>query len=166
VGTATSLAVKATDTAGGTLSYTATGLPAGLTLNTATGVISGTPTTAATSTVTVTATDSTGPSGQTSFTWTISGTGGGCTAAQLLGNPGFETGTAPPWSTSTSVIYHGTQQTPRTGSYDAWLDGYGTTHTDTLSQQVSIRPAARPRPCRTGCTSTPPRPAPAAPTTS
>ena len=28
-----------------------------------------------------------------------------------------------------------------TGTWDAWLDGYGTTHTDTLSQTVTI-PAA------------------------
>jgi hypothetical protein len=27
---------------------------------------------------------------------------------------------------------------PRTGTRDAWLDGYGTTHTDTLSQSVTI----------------------------
>jgi hypothetical protein len=26
----------------------------------------------------------------------------------------------------------------RSGSYDAWLDGYGTTHTDTLSQSVTL----------------------------
>jgi aminopeptidase S len=28
--------------------------------------------------------------------------------------------------------------TPHSGSYFAWLDGYGTTHTDTLSQTVTI----------------------------
>ena len=27
---------------------------------------------------------------------------------------------------------------PHAGSYDAWLDGYGTTHTDTLTQSVTI----------------------------
>jgi hypothetical protein len=27
---------------------------------------------------------------------------------------------------------------PHSGNWDAWLDGYGTTHTDTLSQTVSI----------------------------
>jgi len=109
-------------------------------INTTSGVISGTPTTAGTSLVTVTATDSTGPSGSTSFTWTVStsGGGGGCTAAQLLGNPGFETGTASPWTTSASVIFSGTKQPARTGSWVAWLDGYGTTHTDTLSQAVTL----------------------------
>jgi hypothetical protein len=36
------------------------------------------------------------------------------------------------------VIGTGTGYTPRTGSYNAWLDGYGSTHTDTLSQSVTI----------------------------
>ena len=36
------------------------------------------------------------------------------------------------------MVYSGTKEPARTGSYDAWLDGYGTTHTDTLSQQVTI----------------------------
>jgi PKD repeat protein len=63
---------------------------------------------------------------------------GGCVAAQLLGNPGFETGAAAPWSATASVISNHTQEPPHGGSWDAWLDGYGTTHTDTLSQAVSI----------------------------
>jgi hypothetical protein len=137
VGTATSLQVSATDTAGGTLSYGATGLPAGLSINTSTGLISGTPTTAGSYTPTVTATDSTGPSGSTSFTWTITAAGG-CTPAQLLGNPGFETGTAAPWAASTGIVGNTTTEPAHSGSYDAWLNGYGSTHTDTLSQAVSL----------------------------
>jgi PKD repeat protein len=62
----------------------------------------------------------------------------GCTPAQLLGNPGFETGSAPPWSATSGVIHSGGSEPARTGSWDAWLDGYGTTHTDTLSQSVSL----------------------------
>jgi hypothetical protein len=139
IGTAVSLHVSASDTDGGTLTYKATGLPAGLSINAGTGVISGTPTTAATSSVVVTATDSTGPTGTASFTWTVSATGtGGCTAAQLLGNPGFESGAASPWTASAKVVYSGTKEPARTGSYDAWLDGYGTTTTDTLSQPVTL----------------------------
>src|SRR5882757_6352709 len=58
VGTATSLQIRASDSAAGqTLTYTATGLPAGLSINSGSGVVSGTPTTSGTSTVTVTATD-------------------------------------------------------------------------------------------------------------
>src|SRR6202040_501576 len=92
VGTAVSLQIHATDSASGqTLTYSATGLPAGLSISSATGLISGTPTTAGTNSVTVTAKDTTNASGSASFTWTINSSGGGgCTAAQLLGNPGFE----------------------------------------------------------------------------
>jgi Putative Ig domain len=140
VGSSASLQISAGDTAGGTLRYSAAGLPAGLSINSSTGLITGTPTTAGSNNVTVTATDSTGPSGATQFTWTIasSGGGGGCTAAQLLGNPGFETGTAAPWATTTGVINNKTNEPPHTGTWDAWLDGYGTTHTDTLSQAVTL----------------------------
>ncbi len=66
------------------------------------------------------------------------GGGGGCTAGQLLGNPGFETGTATPWSASSGVVNNSTSEPPHSGTWDAWLDGYGTTHTDTLSQTVSV----------------------------
>jgi hypothetical protein len=144
VGQSTSLQIGATDSAGGTLSYSASGLPAGLSINASSGLISGTPSAAGSSNVTVTATDSTGPSGSTQFTWTIASSGGGgCTAGQLLGNPGFETGAAAPWATGTGVINNSSSEPPRTGSWDAWLDGYGTTHTDTLSQAVTLP---------TGCT--------------
>ena len=137
VGTAASLQISASDTAGGTLTYSAAGLPDGLSISASTGLISGTTTTVATSTVTVTATDSTGPSGSASFTWTVT-SGSGCTPAQLLGNPGFETGTAAPWSASSSVVSNSSTEPPHSGSWDAWLDGHGTTHTDTLSQAVTL----------------------------
>ena len=78
VGTAASVQVSASDSGTGqTLTYSASGLPAGVSINTSTGLISGTPTAAGTSNVTVTATDGTGASGTTSFTWTVNGTGGG-----------------------------------------------------------------------------------------
>lgn len=139
-GTAASLQVSATDSASGqTLTYSASGLPAGLSINSATGLISGTPTTAGTSTVTVTATDTTGASGSASFTWTINGTGSGCTAQQLLGNPGFETGAISPWTSTSGVLASTSDGVPaQAGSYLAWMDGYGTAHTDTLAQQVAI----------------------------
>lgn len=138
VGTAVSLQIHATDSGSGqTLTYGATGLPAGLSINSSTGLISGTPTTAGTSSVTVTATDTTGAHGSASFTWTI-GTSG-CTPQQLLGNPGFETGSAAPWTSTAGVINpNGAGETAHSGSWYAWLDGYGSTHTDTLSQTVTI----------------------------
>jgi hypothetical protein len=143
-GTAVSLQIHASDSASGqTLTYSATGLPPGLSINSSSGLISGTPTTAGTYSVTVTATDTTGAKGSTSFTWTISTSGGGgCNSAQLLGNPGFETGSASPWTATAGVINpNGAGETAHSGSWYAWLDGYGTTHTDTLSQTVTI-PAA------------------------
>jgi subtilase family serine protease len=140
VGTAVSLQITGSDSASGqTLTYSASGLPAGLSISSS-GLISGTPTTAATSTVTVTATDTTGATGSTSFSWTVTSTsGGGCTAAQLIGNPGFETGAISPWTATSGVLNNDTASEPaHSGSWDAWLDGYGTTHTDTLAQTVTI----------------------------
>jgi subtilase family serine protease len=141
VGTAASLQISATDSASGqTLTYSATGLPAGLSIGASTGLISGTPTTAGTSDVTVTATDSTSASGSAAFTWTVnSASGGGCTAAQLLGNPGFETGSISPWTSTADVLASTAEGVPaQSGSYLAWLDGYGSAHTDTLAQKVTI----------------------------
>ncbi|MFF8908360.1 hydrolase [Streptomyces olivaceoviridis] len=71
------------------------------------------------------------------------GGGGTCTATQLLANPGFESG-ATSWTASSGVITNDTGEAARTGSYKAWLNGYGSAHTDTLAQSVTI-PA--------GCTS-------------
>ncbi|NUP49166.1 MAG: M4 family peptidase [Catenulispora sp.] len=137
-GTAIStLQITATDSAGKSLTYSATGLPAGLSISTS-GAITGTPTTAGTSTVTITATSGTA-SGSTTFTWTVNPVSGGCTATNLLGNPGFETGTATPWTASSGVINSDTTSEPaHSGSWNAWMDGYGTTHTDTLAQKVAI----------------------------
>ncbi|MET9908375.1 M4 family metallopeptidase [Streptomyces sp. NPDC006476] len=139
VGTAVSLQISASSTNSGSLSYAASGLPTGLSINSSTGVISGTPTTAGTYSTTVTVTDSTGATGTASFTWTVSSSGGGgsCTSAQLLGNQGFESGNTT-WTASSGVITNSSSESAHGGSYYAWLDGYGSTHTDTLSQSVTI----------------------------
>jgi Zn-dependent metalloprotease len=68
---------------------------------------------------------------------------GGC-SGNKLGNPGFESGSAP-WTATAGVIGAFAGQSPHSGTRFAWMDGYGTTHTDTLSQTVTI-PA--------GCTAT------------
>lgn len=139
-GASVSLQTHATDsTSGQTLTYSATGLPPGLSINGSTGLITGTATTPGTYTTTVTAKDTTGASGSAAFTWTVNTTGGGCTARQLLRNPGFETGSAAPWTSTPGVINpNGAGESAHSGTWYAWLDGYGTTHTDTLSQTVSI----------------------------
>jgi subtilase family serine protease len=135
VGTAVSLTMHAS---GGTGSFTwsATGLPAGLSIASSTGVISGTPTTAGSSSVTVTAHDTASGTASASFTWTVNAAGS-CTAAQKIVNPGFESGTSP-WSASAGVLGNTSGETAHSGSQYAWLDGYGTTHTDTLSQSITI----------------------------
>jgi len=56
---------------------------------------------------------------------------------QLLGNPGFESG-AVTWTASSGVIDNSTGEPAHSGSWKAWMDGYGAAHTDTLMQQVAI----------------------------
>jgi hypothetical protein len=138
VGTAVSLQLSAS---GGTppFTWTATGLPTGLSIS-GTGLISGTPSAAGTFSVTATARDTTGATGSTSFTWTINPTGGGgCSSpGQKLGNPGFESGNTV-WTSTPAVIgQNGPSEPAHSGTWNAWLDGYGTTHTDTISQSVTI----------------------------
>ncbi|MGW0798728.1 hydrolase [Streptomyces sp. NPDC001089] len=65
------------------------------------------------------------------------GGGGSCTAAQLLANPGFESGSGS-WTASSGVITNSSGEAARTGSYKAWMDGYGSAHTDTLAQTVTV----------------------------
>jgi subtilisin family serine protease len=65
----------------------------------------------------------------------------GCTTQQqLLGNPGFENGSASPapWVPTAGVIDSSASEPAHSGSWKAWLDGYGTTHTDSVYQDVTI----------------------------
>ncbi|MFG3229589.1 putative Ig domain-containing protein [Kitasatospora sp. NPDC048194] len=138
-GGSVSLQIHATDSASGqTLRYAASGLPSGLSISSTTGLITGTASAAGTYTTTVTATDSTGASGSTTFSWTVTGSGGTCTGTQLLGNPGFETGSAAPWTATSGVVDNSTGEAAHGGSWKAWLDGYGSSHTDTLAQTVTV----------------------------
>ncbi|MER8184517.1 M1 family aminopeptidase [Kitasatospora sp. NPDC094015] len=63
-----------------------------------------------------------------------------CTSAQVISNGGFESGTSP-WTSSSGVITSGGGQSAHGGSSFAWLNGYGSTHSDSLSQTVTL-PAA------------------------
>jgi hypothetical protein len=97
-----------------------------------------------------TLTISTGTAAAGTYSLTVTATGGGKThtapltltitsgtVSQILLNPGFESGNTS-WTGSSSVITSSTSEAAHTGSWKAWLDGYGTTHTDTLYQQVAI----------------------------
>jgi len=71
------------------------------------------------------------PSGSTPFP----------TAGVALQNPGFESGNTG-WTTTEGVISNDQNQPARTGTSKAWLGGYGETHTDRLSQSVTIPSSA------------------------
>jgi subtilase family serine protease len=139
VGTSVSLQISGTDSGGLSLTYSATGLPAGLSISSS-GLITGAPTTVSAPSVTVTAKDSTGASGSATFTWNVTAKTS-CTAAQLLGNPGFESGVKV-WSATADVILDNSEaegaEVAEAGKWFAWLDGYGVPHTDTLSQSVAV----------------------------
>jgi hypothetical protein len=57
---------------------------------------------------------------------------------QLLGNPGFETGVASPWTATTGIIDNTAGEAAHSGTWKAWLNGYAATHTDSLLQSVAI----------------------------
>jgi hypothetical protein len=125
------------------VSLSASGLPSGVTasFNPASTTGSSTLTLTASSTATTgTATVTiTGTSGSLTHTTTISLTVNSNAARQLLGNPGFENGTnTAPWTLTAGVINNSSAEPPHSGAWDAWLDGYGTTHTDTATQTVTI----------------------------
>ncbi|MCU6498061.1 CehA/McbA family metallohydrolase [Rugamonas sp. A1-17] len=73
--------------------------------------------------------------------WVTQTSGGGTTtpptATQLIVNGGFESGAAS-WTATSGVISNDSGQAAHGGSYKAWLDGYGSAHTDTLYQTVTI----------------------------
>jgi PKD repeat protein len=92
---------------------------------------------AATYTVTETVTDNGGLTGSKSAA--VTAIAGG-TPQQLFGNTGFENGSSnpSPWTVTSGVVSNSTTEPTHAGTWDAWLDGYGTAHTDTVSQTVTI----------------------------
>ncbi len=53
-------------------------------------------------------------------------------------NGGFEAATATPWTLTAGVLNTSASEPAHAGAKDAWLDGYGTTHTDSAVQTVTI----------------------------
>jgi hypothetical protein len=145
-GTSGSSTITVTDSGGftGSVTLSTSALPSGVTASfgtnptTSTSVLTFTASsTATTGTSTITIT---GTSGSLTHTTTISLTiSSSATTSQLIGNPGFENGTnTAPWTLTAGVINNSSAEPPHSGSWDAWLDGYGTNHTDTAAQTVSI----------------------------
>ncbi len=138
------------------ISLSASGLPAGVTASFSPASIaapgSGTSTltftasaTATTGTVNITVTATGGTVTHTTLiALTVNASGGGGTT-QILGNPGFENGSAnaAPWTVTTTqatnrIINSTATEPPHSGTWDAWLDGHGAATTDSILQQVSI----------------------------
>ncbi|MFG2057989.1 M28 family peptidase [Micromonospora sp. NPDC048930] len=146
-GAATTATVSTATTSGSaqTVSLSASGAPSGVTVSfspssvtsggSATMTVSAS-STAATGTYTITVTGTGAVTHSASYSLTVTGTGG-CAGGQLIGNSSFESGTTP-WTATSGVITNDSSQAARTGSYKAWLDGYGSSHTDTLSQSVTL----------------------------
>ncbi|MFG2720211.1 M1 family aminopeptidase [Streptomyces sp. NPDC048416] len=61
-----------------------------------------------------------------------------CTPTQAVANGGFESGTSPWTQSSTAVITDRAGESAHAGTRFAWLNGAGTTRTDTLSQSITI----------------------------
>ncbi len=127
------------------IALTASGQPTGVTVGFSPSTIAAPGSGSSTITFTVASTTATGV-----YPITITGTGGSkthnatvtltvtsTTSTQLLLNPGFESGNVN-WTATTGVIDNSTGEPARTGSWKAWLDGYGTSHTDSIYQQVTI----------------------------
>jgi subtilase family serine protease len=150
----TSTATVTTTTTGGSaqsVALSATGAPPGVSVSFSPSSL----TSGASSTMTITSTASVTPgtytiavngagsSGSASGTYGLtvtapSGAGATCTVSQRLANPGFESGSAN-WTATSGVIGTNTNAgTPHSGRYDAWMDGYGRTHTDAVAQTVSV----------------------------
>jgi hypothetical protein len=147
-GTSATVSTAVTSGSAQTVSLSASGLPSGAPASFSPSSV----TAGGSSTMTISTSSST-PAG--TYSVTITGTGssathtatfaltvssaGGCTAAQKITNPGFESGSTG-WSATAGVIgqYGSSGEPTHSGTWDAWLDGYGTSHTDTLSQSVTI----------------------------
>ena len=129
------------------ISLSASGQPTGTTVSFSPNPIAAPGSGSSTMTITVGASTAVG-----TYTITVTGTGGTTihttpvtltvtgTVTQLIGNPGFENGSASPapWTPTAGVIDSSAGEAAHSGSWKAWLNGYGTTHTDSVFQDVTI----------------------------
>jgi len=59
------------------------------------------------------------------------------TGNNVLQNPGFESG-ATVWTATSGAITNASGAPARTGTWKAWLNGYGRSTTDTVSQSITV----------------------------
>jgi subtilisin family serine protease len=145
---ATTVTTATTSGSPQTVTFSASGLPAGATASFAPpSVTSGGSSTltigtsvstpAGTYSVTVTGTAASG-SKSTPFVLVVTGQGGCSSPGQKLGNPGFESGHSI-WQITPDVIgQYAPFQPPRSGTWNAWLVGYGFSTYDILQQTVTL----------------------------
>jgi hypothetical protein len=77
--------------------------------------------------------DAAGNVGSSSVNFSVSN----ASALQLIVNGGFESGSSG-WTQTSGVITSDSGEAAHAGSWKAWLDGYGSTHTDYVRQSVTI----------------------------
>lgn len=150
-GSSVSATVNTATTSGSaqSVSLSASGLPSGATAsfnpstvtsgNSSTMTISTSSSTpAGTYAITISGTAASGTK-TTTYSLTVNGSGSCSSPGQKLGNPGFESGNTV-WSASSGVIgqWGSYGQPPRSGTWNAWLNGYGYGTTNTLSQSVTL----------------------------
>ncbi|WP_433342025.1 M28 family peptidase [Micromonospora sp. CA-111912] len=146
-GASTTATVSTATTSGSaqTVALSASGAPSGVTVSfSPSSVTSGgsstmtvaASSTAATGTYAITVTGTGSATRTATYSITVTGTGG-CAGGQVVGNSSFESG-ATVWTASSGVITNSTSQAARTGSYKAWLNGRGTSNTETLSQSLAV----------------------------
>ncbi|MFC8392654.1 MULTISPECIES: M20/M25/M40 family metallo-hydrolase [unclassified Streptomyces] len=63
--------------------------------------------------------------------------GGDCDTTGVVANGGFESGTSP-WTGNTGTIGAHSGRSAHTGTRFAWLSGYGSTRTESISQSVTV----------------------------
>jgi len=109
------------------------GQSASFSVNSSTQITATVPNCSSSGTISVT---TAGGTANSAGSFTVTGCGGG--GAQLLLNPGFESGNNGQWVVTSGVIDSSAGRPARSGSWKAWLNGYATTHTDSAYQTVTI----------------------------
>ncbi|HEV7239769.1 MAG TPA: S8 family serine peptidase [Thermoanaerobaculia bacterium] len=135
-GTGTSVAITGTNFTGAS-SVSFNNQSASFTVNSSTSITASVPNCSSSGQVRVTTAGGTAVS---SGSFTVTGCGGG--SGQLLLNPGFESGTNGQWTATSGVVTSSPSKPARTGTWKAWLGGWGFTRTDYAYQSVTIPASA------------------------